>query len=131
MAEVLVPADDEAATVTELAARLSVHVGTRIPRPRGDEFVRVLAVGGIGRDLVTDSPTLVVEGFAIREGRARELCALALAHLQAAGRSGSIGGVTCYGVRVVSLPTNLPMPSVPDMFRFTATVTADLRRAAV
>ena len=37
-----------------------------------------------------------------------------IAHLQAAGRAGSVGGVTCYGVRAASLPANLPDPNVPD-----------------
>lgn len=129
MAEVLVPADDEAAVVDELTARLDgVHVGTQIPRPRLDEFVRVVSTGGAERDLVTDSPSLVLEGFATGEGRARQLCALAIAYAQAAGRAGSMGGVTCYGVTVAALPANLPMPSVPDRYRYTATVSVDLRR---
>lgn len=131
MAEVLVPADDEVALVDELSARLLVHVGTRIPNPRPAEFVRVVSAGGGGRDLVTDVASLVVEGFAVTETAARALCALAVAHAQAAGRSGSLGGVTCYGVRVAGLPANLPMPSVPDRYRYTATITADLRRSAV
>lgn len=131
MAEVLMPADDEVALVDELNARLEVPVGTRIPVPRPLEFVRVVSTGGAPRDLVTDSPTLLVEGFATSEGRARYLCAAAVAHAQAAGRVGRLGGVPCYGVRVASLPANLPMPSVPDRFRFTATITADLRRSAV
>lgn len=130
MPEVLVPADDEVALVDELSARLDAHVGTRIPSPRPDEFVRVVSTGGGERDLVSDSPTLVVEGFALSEGRARYLCAAAVAHAQAAGRAGSLGGVTCYGVRVAALPANLPMPTVPDRYRFTATIVADLRRVA-
>lgn len=130
MTEVLVPADDEVALVDELQARMGVPVGTRIPDPRPREFVRVVSTGGAPRDLVTDSPTLVVEGFAVTESRARRLCALAVAYAEAAGRAGSMGGVPCYGVRVAGLPANLPMPSVPDRFRFTATIAADLRRSA-
>lgn len=124
-------ADDEVALVGELTARLTVHVGTRIPKPRPAEFVRVISTGGGERDLVSDEATLVVEGFAESETGARRLCALAVAHAQAAGRAGSLGGVTCYGVRLVARPANLPMPSVPDRFRFTATIAADLRRSAV
>lgn len=132
MAEVLVPADDEVGVVDELTARLeAVHVGTRIPDPRPDEFVRVVSTGGAGVDLVTDESLLVLEGFAVNEGRARQLCALAIAHAQAAGRAGSMGGVPCYGVRAASLPANLPMPSVPDRFRFTATIAVRLRRSTV
>lgn len=128
MAELLIPADDEAAAVTELNARMDVPVGTRIPNPLPQEFGRVVSTGGSGRDLVTDSATLALEGFATTEGRARRISAEMIAHLQAAGRAGSVGGVTCYGVTAVALPANLPMPSVPTRFRFTATVTADLRR---
>lgn len=128
MAELLIPADDEAAVVTELNARMGVRIATRIPAPRPAEFGRVLGTGGGQRDLVTDSPTLTLEGFARSEARARRICAEMVAHLQAAGRAGSVGGVTCYGVRVAGLPQNLPMPSVPDRYRYTATVVADLRR---
>lgn len=131
MAEVLIPADDEAAVVTELKTRMNMQVGTRIPNPRPAEFLRVISAGGGSRDLVTDEATLAVEGFATSEGRARFLCALAVAQAQAAGRDGQMGGVPCYGVRAASLPANLPMPSVPDMFRYTATITVALRRAAI
>ncbi|KAA9133759.1 hypothetical protein [Microbacterium caowuchunii] len=130
MVEILVPADDEVAVVDELKARMEPRVGTKIPNPRPAEFLRVLNVGGVERDLVSDSPTLTIEAFAENETRARRLCALAVAYLQAAGRRGSLGGVTCYGVRIVALPANLPMPTVPDRSRFTATVSLDLRKVA-
>ena len=128
--ELLIPSDDEVALVTGLSARMDVHVGTRIPNPRPEEFIRVVSAGGAERDLVSDSFTLTVEGFAATEGRARFLCASAIAHAQAAGREGRLGGVVCYGVGVASLPANLPMPSVPDRFRYSATITAALRKVA-
>ncbi|OAZ40948.1 hypothetical protein A9Z40_03130 [Microbacterium arborescens] len=128
MAEVLIPADDEAALVRELSDRMDVHVGTRIPNPRPAEFIRVVGTGGTARDLVTDQPVLDIEGFAETEGAARYLTAAAIGHAQAAGRAGSLGGVTCYGVTAVSLPANLPMPSVPTHFRYTAKIQPDLRR---
>ncbi|SJM55234.1 hypothetical protein CZ674_04515 [Agrococcus casei LMG 22410] len=114
--------------VAELNDRMDVHIGTRVPNPLLEEFGRIVSTGGTSRDLVTDSATLALEGFATTEGRARRISAEMIAHLQAAGRAGSLGGVPCYGVRVVALPANLPMPSVPTRYRFTATVTADLRR---
>ncbi|WP_086991357.1 hypothetical protein [Agrococcus casei] len=128
MAELLIPTDDEAVAVAELNDRMDVHIGTRVPNPLLEEFGRIVSTGGTSRDLVTDSATLALEGFATTEGRARRISAEMIAHLQAAGRAGSLGGVPCYGVRVVALPANLPMPSVPTRYRFTATVTADLRR---
>ncbi len=131
MAEVLVPADDEVAVVAELNARMDAPAGTRIPLPRPPEFVRVVSAGGVERDLVSDTFTLAVEGFAATETAAQRLCAFAIAYLQSAGRSGILGGITCYGVGVTALPANLPMPSVPDRYRFTATITVSLRRASV
>lgn len=136
MGEVLVPVDAEPEVVAELAQRMPAFgfagpVGTKIPETRPEEFIRVVAVGGSARDLVSDSHTLVVEGFAVNETRAQRMCAFAIAGLQAAGRDGRIGAATSYGVSVFALPQNLPMPSVPDRFRFTATVSVDLRRTTV
>lgn len=128
---VLIPVDAEVAVVDELKARMTVHIGTRIPDPRKAEFGRVVAVGGAGRDLVTDTATLTLEGFARTETRAQRICAEMLAHVQAAAELGVMGDATCYAAAVVGLPANLPMPSVPDRFRFTATVTLDLRREAL
>lgn len=137
MTETLVSADAEVAVKDELNLRMpeldySGEWGTRVPRePKPDEFGRVLNTGGGQRDLVTDSPTIVVEAFATSETTAQRMCAFAVASLQSAGRAGSVGGIPCYGVSVLSLPANLPMPSMPDRFRFTATLSVDLRRSAV
>lgn len=143
-AEILVPADAELAAITELSTRYPAlgfagltmalkTVGTKIPTtsPKPSDFVRVLAVGGTGRDLVTDAPTLVLEGWSTIEGRAFQICARGVAALQAAGRDGSMGGVTCYEVGVFGLPAKLPDPTVTTHFRFTSTISADLRRSTV
>ncbi|MFF2631959.1 hypothetical protein ACFVR6_03660 [Microbacterium sp. NPDC058021] len=137
MAELLVPEDGEPELVAELNTRLpdagfpDAKAGTRVPAPRPAEFLRVVATGGAERDLVTDEPLYVVEGFATTEGGAQRLCAFGVAVLQAAGREGRIGGATAYGVRVVALPANLPMPSVPDRYRYTATISVALRKTTV
>lgn len=136
MAELLVAADAEKALVDELAAELPTFdftesVGTRIPQDWPDEFVRVIATGGIERDLVTDQPSLTVEYFAVKEGRAERGAAYALGVLQAAGRAGVMGGVTCYGVTAFGLPVNLPHPQVPDRYRYQFTVSVDLRKSTV
>lgn len=139
MSELLIPADPEVAARTELLAGFqgtrfaSVAVGTKLPTadPKPPQFVRVTTAGGGERDLVTDRPLLVLDGFAVREQDARDLTALALGLLLRAGRSGELGGVTCYGVAVGGLPANLPHPAVPTHFRFTATASADLRRTTV
>lgn len=137
MGEVLVAEDVEAAFMLELDEALPDHgfgsakSGTKIPDPRPDEFVRVVLAGGVERDLVTDRPTVTVEFFAVKELRAARGAAFARAVLEAAGRAGDLGGVTCYGVSVFSLPVNLPHPLVPDRFRYQFSVSADLRKAAV
>lgn len=142
--DLLVPADAEVAALAELSTELSAHgfagvaraagtLGTKLPTvtPKPAEFGRVLATGGVPRDLVTDSATLVLEGYAVKEQRARDLCALMLAIVERAARAGSLGGVTVYRVASASLPANLPHPQVPTHFRFTATISADLRRSSV
>lgn len=137
MAELLVSADGEAEIVAELNARMpaagfpNAKASTRVPASRPSEFIRVVATGGAERDLVTDEALFVIEGFATTEGRAQRMCAFGLAVLQAAGRAGRIGSATAYGVRVVGLPANLPMPSVPDRYRYTATISVALRKATV
>lgn len=139
--ELLIPTDAEVAAIDELSVALPVHgfpglskaaktLGTKIPTttPKPAEFARVVGVGGAGRDLVTDSPLLTLEGFAKKEQRARDLCALMVAIIERAARVGTLGGSVIYAARVVGLPANLPHPQVPDWFRFTATVSVDLRR---
>jgi hypothetical protein len=136
VAEILVPADAEVAAVAELNTRMpdvgfDVNAGTRIPGDGSEEFIRVTAAGGAERDLVTDSPLLFIEGFATNESRAERITAHSVAVLQAAGRAGSLGGIPCYRVRVLSLPANLPLSTLPDRFRFRATVSPELRRSIV
>lgn len=136
MAELLLPADPQSAFITELTAELPGHgfegpVGSKIPTDRPAEFLVIAAVGGTGRDLVTDSPTVTAEAYATTEKRARDMCAYAVAVAQAAARAGTLGGAVCYRLGVFSLPANLPNPLVPDRYRYTATLSADLRRSAV
>ncbi|MEX1078882.1 MAG: hypothetical protein WED09_07225 [Homoserinimonas sp.] len=139
MAELLVGEDVEVAFITELDGAMpaimetGVAAGTKIPGgdDKPTEFIRVVLSGGAERDLVTDSPTVTVEYFAVKEGRAARGAAFALAVLQRAGRVGSLGGVPCYGVTSFSLPANLPHPEVPDRFRYQFTVSADLRKSVV
>lgn len=143
MPDILVPVAGDEALLAELSVNFPLHgfgslttaqktVGTKIPTasPKPADFVRVLAVGGAGRDLVTDSQTLVLEGWSSNEGRAQRICALGVAFVQAAARLGMLGGYVCYGA-TATVPANLPDSTVPDRFRFTSTISADLRRAAV
>lgn len=139
--ELLIPTDLEVAALEELSSRLPENgfpgvttgaggLGTKLPTtsPKPPEFGRLFTTGGVPRDLVTDSPTLSVEGYAVKEQRARDLCAFMIAIIEAAGRAGRLGFATAYQAFAMSLPSNLPHPQVPDRFRFTSLISVDLRR---
>lgn len=138
-AEILVLPDAEAACIDELRVRLDANpdltgiaAATRIPKPRPNEFYRITRVGGVRRDIVNDLHTLLVEGWALTETRAAHLCSMGVAYLEAAGRDGMVGDVVCSGrFDIFALPANLPDPSVPDRYRYTATISVTLRRVAV
>ena len=88
-----------------------------------------MAAGGTERDMITDRFTVTLEGWSTSEGEARRICAHGIAYLQQAAREKHVGSSTCYGVDVFGLPANLPFPGIPDRYRFTATVSIDLRRS--
>lgn len=138
VAELLLPADVEVAVVTEFEAALptvtgyaTVDVGTRLPSPMVGDIIRVVGVGGTSSSMIVDSPRVTLEGFSKREGRAYDITSLAVALLERAARDGSVGGVTCHVAEVIALPANLPYPSLPDWYRYLATVSLDLRRSRV
>ncbi|HRN30125.1 MAG TPA: hypothetical protein PK890_10570, partial [Terrimesophilobacter sp.] len=81
------------------------------------EFIRIIVTDGVERDLVTDLPQVTVECFAKKESRASRLADVSRAILVAAGRAGSLGGVTCYGVDIVARPQNLPSATVTGRTR--------------
>lgn len=143
MAELLLPVPGDEAVLAELSTGYPARgftaltteqktVGTKIPTtaPKPADFVRVLAVGGAGRDLVADAQTIVLEGWSADEGRAQRICAYGVAIVEAAARAGVLGGYVCYRASA-TVPANLPDSTVPDRFRFTSTISADLRRSAV
>ncbi|UGL61823.1 tail terminator [Microbacterium phage Franklin22] len=126
--QLIIPNDAEQAIIDELA---TYEVGTSLPETIPPLFVRVLAVGGTQRDLVTDTPTMTLEVFATLESTASETANLLIALLQLAARNGAIGSIPCYGLQVVSLPQNYPLPSVPTHKRYITTIAPALRRAVV
>ena len=133
VAEFIVAPDIEVAAIAELNAHLpffggpSTVVSTSVISPLPDRFIRVLVTGGTQRDMVTDAPTITVECWTKREGDSERLAAWSRAILEAAGRNGLMGGVVCYAVATLSRPQNLPHPTITDRFRYTFTVSADLR----
>ena len=137
--EILIPADPEKEVQAELVARYpdvgveSIPIDTKPPTssPRPAEFIRLRAVGGPRRDITTDAFTVTLEAYATREIRARDLCAFGVALLEAAGRDGMVGAVPCGRVLVVGVPSNLPDPTIPGHFRYSATISVPLRRGAV
>lgn len=131
MVDVIVPADGELAVTDALNARYTGEASGVIPDPVPEHFFRVLSAGGFDRDIVTTSQLVIVESWARDKDDAVKRAMGALGYLLADGRSGSLGGVVCYGVNVVSMPANLPMQSLPTHFRYTFTISADLRGSVV
>lgn len=138
MTQLIIAADAEAAARDGLLAGLSdagraaVGVATTIPTdsPKPPAFVRVVAAGGFGRDLVTGSHLLTVDAFAVRESEAVELAVLCEAILGRAARLGELGGVPCYAASG-AIPVNLPHPNVPTHKRYTFTTSIELRKRVV
>lgn len=129
MRELLIPADPEEAVVNGLRGPVTAPVGTRMPKnPLPASFGRVIASGGVQQSLVHDRFTVTLEGFGETETAARNLCARMIGAAQASVLTGALGGFTCYGVQVLALPANDPLPTLPTRYRYSATITIDLRR---
>jgi hypothetical protein len=124
--QLLISADIEQAIIDELTPTFTI--GTSIPSDKPAIFLRVIALGGAARDLVTDTPTVTLEAFALKESDARDTLAHVLARLQLAARKGHIGGETVYGLVVFALPQNYPLPSVPTHKRYITTIAPAIRR---
>jgi hypothetical protein len=134
----LVAEDAEKAALTALTSRLpeageptTIPASTSIPKPTPSEFFRIIVTGGGDRDLVTDQPTITVEAYSRGEVRAERLAAKARAIFEACARDGDMGGVPCYRVALFGRPQNLPNPQVPGWYRYTFSISADLRKTAV
>ncbi|QJD49826.1 tail terminator [Microbacterium phage AvGardian] len=126
MAQLLLPADVEQAVIDELAGLV---VGTSIPEDKPPLFFRVLATGGGELNLVQDEPLVTVEAFALRETQARDALAEVLARIKLAVQTrGQIGSEDVTSVRLVGLPQNYPLPSLPSHRRYLATIAPAVRR---
>lgn len=91
MVELIGFPDAEAVAITLLKSQLSARgvaakVATKVPTPRPDLLVRVSRVGGVSRDIVTDSATLLIECSGLTEIAASDLASLARAIMLAAAR---------------------------------------------
>lgn len=121
------PTDAEQAVIDELAPR-GFAIATTLPDPLPLRFQRVVALGGTQRDLVTDSPTLILEAFHKKESAAAQDARRMLAIIEAAVRAGTLGTAIAYRLQVVALPQNYPLPSVPSHKRYVTTIAPDIRR---
>lgn len=130
MVQLIEPADAEQAVIDELSA-FGFQIATSLPDPLPLAFQRVVGAGGVQRDLVTDTPTLVLESFHKKESTAASNANRMLALIEAAIRAGKLGNETAFRLQVVSLPQNYPLPSVPTHKRYVTTLAPDIRRRVV
>jgi len=103
----------------------TVDVVNRIPNPRPAVFVRVLGVGGVRRDQVTDIPTLAVEAWGSLRTGAADLAQQVRAIIHSL-EGGTFTGFTVQGVEEFAGPADLPDP-LSDQFRYTATYAVTIR----
>lgn len=123
----LVPADPEQAIIDHLSPFYATS--TKLPQTLPNLFIRVLAAGGVQRDLVTDEFLVTLEAFGTLESTARQLLAEAIGRLDyAVETNGHLGDEVCYNVNAASVPSNYPNPDVPTHSRYIVTLTVVLRR---
>lgn len=123
MIELSVGADAEQLALDALAAEFpkiaevaNVKASTKILTVNGKtakEFVRLWAANFNEETLVTQAPTITVEGWADTETRAQRIMALAVAVLHV--QEGKL-----FGVRVIGGVGNNPHPDYPSKARYSA-----------
>ncbi|MHA7145443.1 hypothetical protein ACX80U_12070 [Arthrobacter sp. TmT3-37] len=109
-----------------LTAKLGrrVHIGTKVPNPRKTEFIRLVLTGGSRKNVITESPTIAIEVWAIDSTEALRIAKLASAIIHSlAGEL--IDGVQVGEVGAFGLPQDLPDEDSTHA-RFTATYSIDL-----
>lgn len=119
--------DATAALVWLLDLSMSVPVSSRVPADRPAEFVTAVRTGGTRRNLVVDSPIILIEAWAAELDRAHDLCAEARAVVDAAVGD-YIGAEQLLVCRVdeVAGPAPLPDP-LSSQARYTLTLQVSLR----
>ena len=114
---------------TLIARGLPSWVGTEVPYPREERFVRLQRVGGTRRNLVVDQPSIAVEAWAVDEDDAFVLAQLVRAAIHATvGMSLPPAGVV-YRVDEFAGPASLPDPD-SNQARVTFTVSVAVRGQA-
>lgn len=97
----------------------------RTPDPRPAEFVKVILVGGVRRDRVTDVPTLAVEAWASTRVRAAAL-AQEVRAIMASLEGATMAGYSIQDVDEYAGPGDLPDP-LSGQSRYTATYAVPIR----
>lgn len=126
MTETIAFPDVETLLVGYLKAQLAARsdtatVATKVPNPRPRRLVRLLRAGGARKNLVIDSPTVVVECWDADETAAAELVRLVRALIWAMpGTSG------VYRVGEFAGPASQPDPESGSP-RYVFTVSVDVR----
>lgn len=130
MNEVITFPDAEALTVQYLlTVGTGAHISSDVPDPRPDLLVTVLRAGGTRRNLISDSPMLIVQAWASTKGAAHDLCQLVRAHIHAMAGT-KVNGVWAYKVTEVGGPAYLPDPDT-NTPRYQITVQLHLRGTAI
>lgn len=104
-----------------------IHVSTKVPTVRPDEFVRVMVVGGERRSVKIDAPRVVVESWGATEQSAADLAKVVRGLIFALDRH---DGVQVYNVRETQRPINLPDPKTSHE-RFTGTYIVPIEGHAI
>lgn len=90
-------------------APLELPAGPRIPKPRPDRFLVVRRLGGDEATPVSDKALITVEGWALDDEQAEDLCQQARTLLHSA-RGQTHAGAVIYRVTGAGGPAPLPDP---------------------
>lgn len=108
---------------------VTTDVLNRTPNPRPAMFVKLMGVGGVQRDRVTDVPTLVAEAWADKRTDAHLLAQQVRAIIHS--MEGQLfAGYSVQEVVEFAGPADLPDP-LSDQFRYTATYAVAIRSDSV
>lgn len=110
---------------TYLRKATGIHVGTRVPSPRLDRFVRTIRTGGIRRDLVTDVARLTFECWNTDKVDA-ERDAQIVRREVGEMRGRTFAGIKVHGVEEISGPQDSPDPDTGTP-RYVLTIELALR----
>lgn len=117
--------------VDYLSDLLAVRVGTKVPSPMPDEFVRVNVTGGGRPNLIEVRPTVLFECWAASSATASLLARNCWMHVNAVDHAWVSPDVWCDECDP-STPTNNPDPNYEtrDRYQFYASMTITLEDAS-